>query len=153
MIKNFETVKTQLSELASVINSFKSEAVQLRTIELVLGAPRKKDIPDEGDEETTPQRKPSRRRRVKNEKGEQHKESKKRRAASGAGAVATLSQLAETAFFNKSRTINDIIQHCKHKLARAFKANEFSSKLGRMVRNGELNREKNADNQYEYKKP
>ena len=37
MIENFEQTKKQLSELASVINSFKSEAVQLKIIELILG--------------------------------------------------------------------------------------------------------------------
>ncbi|MES1172570.1 MAG: hypothetical protein ABUL77_04985, partial [Bacteroidota bacterium] len=35
MIKNFEETKLQLAELATVLNSFKSEAVQLRIIELV----------------------------------------------------------------------------------------------------------------------
>ena len=35
MIKNFDVIKEQLKELAGVINSFKSEAVQLRLIELV----------------------------------------------------------------------------------------------------------------------
>ena len=54
---------------------------------------------------------------------------------------------------NKPRTINDLIEHCKHNLARTFKANEFSGKLGRMVRNSELTRKKNTDKQYEYKKP
>jgi len=33
MIKNFEEIKKQLNELSTVINSFKSEAVQLRIIE------------------------------------------------------------------------------------------------------------------------
>ena len=33
MIKNFDELKTQLSDLSSVINSFKSEAVQLRIVE------------------------------------------------------------------------------------------------------------------------
>ena len=37
MIKNFETVKEQLGELAGVVNSFKSEAVQLRIVELIFG--------------------------------------------------------------------------------------------------------------------
>lgn len=36
MIKNFDETKRQLAELATVLNSFKSEAVQLRIIELVL---------------------------------------------------------------------------------------------------------------------
>ena len=62
-------------------------------------------------------------------------------------------QLAESDFFKEPRTINDIIEHCKHNLARSFRANEFSGKLGRMVRNEELKRKKNKDHQYEYKKP
>lgn len=37
MIKNFEIVKKQLSELAGIVNSFKSEAVQLRIVELIFG--------------------------------------------------------------------------------------------------------------------
>src|SRR6266508_7025079 len=78
---------------------------------------------------------------------------KKAKAPGGTGAVATLSQLASGTFFDKPRTIKDLIDHCKHNLARTFKANEFSGKLGRMVRNGELTRKKNADKQYEYKKP
>ncbi|MFC1636071.1 hypothetical protein ACFL5Z_14630 [Planctomycetota bacterium] len=38
MVRNFETVKKELKELAGVVNAFKSEAVQLRIVELVLGA-------------------------------------------------------------------------------------------------------------------
>ena len=38
MIRNFDVIKDQLKELAGVINSFKSEAVQLRLIELVFEA-------------------------------------------------------------------------------------------------------------------
>jgi hypothetical protein len=47
MIKNFENVKAQIAELASVINSFKSEAVQLRIIELVLGTPQEAESTEE----------------------------------------------------------------------------------------------------------
>jgi hypothetical protein len=77
---------------------------------------------------------------------------KPKNAPAGAGAVATLTQLLAGNFFDKPRTINDIIEHCKHNLARTFKPNEFSGKLARMVRNGALTRKKNADKQYEYKK-
>ena len=37
MISNFNEVKMQLAELSEVINKFKSEAVQLRIVEIVLG--------------------------------------------------------------------------------------------------------------------
>ena len=37
MIKNFEEIKEQLRELSEIVNSFTSEAVQLRIVELVFG--------------------------------------------------------------------------------------------------------------------
>jgi hypothetical protein len=152
MIENFETVKKELRELAGVINTFKSEAVQLRIVELILGASaiQKDQIPAK---ETVSQ-KPKRKKQKAATKSADvaGKKGKKKATAAGTGAVATLSQLAEGDFFSKPRTINDIIQHCSTSFARKFKANEFSSKLGRMVRNGKLTRKKNADNQYEYTK-
>jgi hypothetical protein len=144
-------MKKQLGELASVLNAFKSEAVQLRLLDLLLG-------------EETAQEPGKKQRRTKSAKRAQPKAAadatseespgkKKKKAVSGTGAPATLSQLLGTTFFDKPKTINDIIEHCKHNLARTFKANEFSGKLGRMVRSGELTRKKNADKQYEYNKP
>lgn len=38
MMENFESVKKQLTELATVLNGFKSEAVQLCILDLVIGA-------------------------------------------------------------------------------------------------------------------
>jgi hypothetical protein len=35
MLKNIDLIKKQLSELASVINLYKSEAVQLKLVELI----------------------------------------------------------------------------------------------------------------------
>jgi len=153
MIRNFETVKAQLSELAAVINSFKSEAVQLRIIELVLRTPQEGGSGDDATVATSNPNRTPRRKKIKSSGAEQGKDAKKRKTASGTGAVAILTQLAETNFFDKPRTINDIIEHCKKKFARHFKANEFSGKLGRMARHDELTREKNAEKQYEYKKP
>ncbi|HEX9423946.1 MAG TPA: hypothetical protein VF899_11935 [Pyrinomonadaceae bacterium] len=150
MIQNFDKVKTQLGELATVINSFKSEAVQLRIIELILGAQTEETAA--ADVKTTPRR-ATRRNKSQSKRDDASDSPKKAKAPGGTGAVATLSQLASGTFFDKPRTIKDLIDHCKHNLARTFKANEFSGKLGRMVRNGELTRKKNADKQYEYKKP
>lgn len=152
MIKNFETVKAQLSELSSVINLFKSEAVQLRIIELVLGVSQTTNPTDEGGAASATDKKASRLQKTQSVDGERKKDSKKKKVVAGTGAVSALTELASTTFFDKPRTINDIIEHCKHKLARSFKANEFSGKLGRMVRNEELTRQKNAEKQYEYKK-
>ena len=153
MIKNFETVKSQLADLAGVINAFKSEAVQLRIIELVLAGPKEDEPENEPSTQAAGQKKASRRRKTKSSTATTVEGKKAVKSSGGTGAVATLAKIAATDFFAKPRTINDIIEHCKHKLARNFKANEFSGKLGRMVRVGELTRQKNADKQYEYKKP
>ena len=37
MMEKFDSIKKQLTELAGVLNEFKSEAVQLRILDLVLG--------------------------------------------------------------------------------------------------------------------
>lgn len=81
--------------------------------------------------------------------GTEAKTSKKARG-SGHGAVAALSELVDNGFFNKPKTINDIVSHCEEKQARRFKSNEFSGKLGRLTRDGVLDRTKNGDGQYEY---
>lgn len=153
MIQDFETIKSQLSELAPIINSFQCEAVQLRIVELMLGGAAQGDE-DAAESDTKAIRKATpRRRKPKAEIEGEPTSPRKRRASGGSGAVAALIGLVGGDFFDQPRTIGDIIEHCRHNLARTFKANEFSGKLGRLVRNGELVRVKNADNQYEYKKP
>ncbi|MDT8068211.1 MAG: hypothetical protein ROO76_08590 [Terriglobia bacterium] len=146
--------KEQLLELAEVLNKFASEAVQLRVLELVFAEENTShEEPRRGSLSVT--KRPHRIVRRKQEsqpdtEGKKWTEKKKR--GTGSGAPATLTQLVEGTFFDSPRTINDIIEYSKHNLARTFKANEFSGKLARLVRNGALTREKNAENQYEYKK-
>ena len=153
-IEDIEGKKKQLTELASVLNSFKSEAVQLRLLDHLLGEVQV----DEDDQSQDTNHKQSSRRRRNEPKtsaanGQSGTAAKKKPMTSGTGAVATVAQLAEGDFFKKPRTIGDIVAHCKHNLARSFKANEISGKLGQLVRGGQLSRAKNADKQYEYKKP
>jgi hypothetical protein len=152
MIEKFVGMKKQLSELATVLSAFKSEAVQLRILDLVFGEHPPEDMADQPADDKALGRVRVR-RAPKKKKVDAVAPSKKKKASAGTGAPATLTQLLLGNFFDKPRTINDIIEHCKHNLARTFKANEFSGKLGRMVRNGELTRKKNADKQYEYRKP
>lgn len=152
-IEDIQDKKKYLAELATVLNSFKSEAVQLRLLEHLLD-----DIGTlEGQAKPNGDIKSSPRRRRKQPKAQSDNRgagapAKKKLAASGTGAVATVTQLVGGDFFKKPRTIGDILEHCKHNLARSFKANEISGKLGQLVRSKQLTRTKNADNQYEYKK-
>jgi hypothetical protein len=152
MMEEFSAMKGQLSELALVLNKFNSEAVQLRLLDLVFGKAGDQDEPSPAKRERAIRKSPRRKALNVKQEGEAPRE-KRRKGFTGTGAVAALIQLSSTNFFDKPKTINDVIDHCKHHMARTYKANEFSGKLGRMVRNGELTREKNADKQYEYKKP
>ena len=151
MMDKLEGMKKRLSELATVLNEFKSETVQLRILELVLNEESLKDGSDQQQDVSHSSKVPV--QKIVASKKNTGVPGKRKKAAAGAGAPSTLTQLLSGAFFDKPRTINDVIEHCKHNLARTFKANEFSGKLGRMVRDGDLTRKKNADNQYEYKKP
>jgi hypothetical protein len=165
MIDNFDDVKQQLLELATVINSYKSEAVQLRIVELVLGAPA--ELPGSENEGTTPviARSVSRRRRkprspvtrpnatVPGASGTEKTEKKASpKNSSRPGAKATLSKLYENGFFNKPRTLGDLIAHAETNMALKYKQSDFSGSLARYVRDEKLKRVKNADNQYEYTK-
>jgi hypothetical protein len=151
MIEKIETMKKPLAELATVLNAFKSEAVQLRILDHVLNVPAVDDTPRVRSRRSARRAKAQTYSPVPN--GGARSSATKKRAASGAGAPATLSQLLSGTFFNKDRTINDLIEHCRVNLARTFKPNEFSGKLARLVRSGQLTRKKNADKQYEYRKP
>lgn len=153
MFKDFENTKKQLSELADTINKFKSEAVQLRLLELLF------DARPHGIDTRVPEPKPANSRKAKRKQSpvipttESPAKSKvKKQPSSGTGAVALLLRLYSDGFFSTPRTINDICTHASTNLARKIKPNEISGKLGRMVRENELARKKNADNQYEYSK-
>lgn len=164
MIENFSEVKKQLSELSEVINKFKSEAVQLRILEIVLGASRFSVEARTGQandatdvEKKVPRRRTTKRKASPKEPSSDDGESKdagkpKKARRSGQGAVSVLGDLVEQDFFKTAKTIGNIVDHCEQSLARRFKPNEFSGKLGRLTRENVLSRKKNSDNQYEYTK-
>jgi hypothetical protein len=63
MIDNFDIVKKQLGELAQVFNGFKSEAVQLRIVELILSSEQSQPKGDDKDSTTFDSPKTTRRRK------------------------------------------------------------------------------------------
>jgi hypothetical protein len=147
MIENIEEVKNQLKELSEVINSFTSEAVQLRIIELVFNAPQKEAPDITAQESEYPS--PHPRRRIKSKVRSLPTD----RAANGEGPVSTLAKLADSDFFDRPQSIRAIIEHCEINFAKKIKQSDISGKLAKMVREGTLKREKNAEGQYEYSKP
>ena len=129
MIENIDSIKKYLGELATVLNAFKSEAVQLRVLDYVLNQPPLGGTDNER-RRTRTSGKPRATRTASHRTAEGAISAKRKKAPTGTGAPATLTQLLAGTFFDKPRTINDIIEHCKHNLARTFKANEFSRKTG-----------------------
>jgi hypothetical protein len=161
MIKNFTELRKQLEELSSVINSFKSEAVQLRIVELIFTgeAESEAEEPRQDDSESTTssgKRRGGRRRApAKKVDAKSTKGGIQKKATRGGrkGPATILGELIDEGFFQKKRTIGDVIQHTSSQKARTFRANELSGPLGRFVRDKRLKRDKNADGQYEYQKP
>ncbi len=152
MFKDFETKKAQLTELAEIISKFKSEAVQLRLVELIFAGGVIE--PSATSQRETPSHKTPvktrRKSRIKQTSKVVDGAGAKKRASSGDGAVATLMNTFDEGYFKQPRSISDICAHCEVNLARRIKPNEISGKLGRMVRSRQLSRTKNSDNQYVY---
>lgn len=153
MIKNFAELQKQLKELSSTVNAFKSEAVQLRVVELILGGVADEDkAPANSGSQLAPRRIASRGRRKKKKAAKGADVAKKSSSRSHKGAARILDELIADGFFQKKRIINDIMKHCSSQKARTFKANELSSPLARFVREKRLKRDQNPDGQYEYHK-
>lgn len=150
MIKNFEEIKVQLKDLSEIVNSFKSEAVQLRIVELIFGLESEIEENSRGEAESAPKKRKVAKRKTPKKSDTNTATKKTGNKPSGQGAVATLIKLVEGNFFDEPKSIGDIVEHCDLHLARKFKTNEFSGKLARLVRDGSLTRTKNSEEQYEY---
>lgn len=157
MIKDFETVRNQLKELAEVINAFKSEAVQLRIIDLVIGgaplaakleAPPATIPPANGG--AKPQTRKRSRKTAKVDSSGSTPKTTRAPAKGRPGGKATLDALVADGFFKSPKTIGQIVEHCDTSLAMKYKQSDFSGPLMRLVREKRLTRKKNTDGQYEY---
>ena len=161
MLANFEQLKDQIRQLADVVNAFKSEAVQLLVVQLLLSAELSAAEPDEEPklpaEAAKGKRPRSRSTKAPNaDPGGTKAPPKERKAAAGVGkpgGTATLTRLIGDGFFGKPKTIKEIVDHCQTKLALKFTQPAFSGPLIRAVRDGKLKRGKNKDGQFEYSKP
>jgi hypothetical protein len=154
MLKNIELIKTQLSELASVINLYKSEAVQLKIVDLVF-----KHAMGEDSSETNREAN-GRRKLVKAKKRKAGSNANRRtekttgtgkKKSSRLGTAAALQRLLDIGYFKSKRRLGDIASYCETKLASPIKRTALSGPLARLVHDGKLDRDKNKeDGQYEY---
>ena len=142
MSKHIEKLKKQLTEISEVVNSFKSEAVQLKIIDRLLDVLVEFDKNDaEGTE-------------LFNKKGHKRDESDNYPFAQGRkkpGATKILNQLLSTDFFSTPRSISSIATYCKDNFDSDFKTSELSGILLKLANEHKLRRERSNDNnRFEY---
>lgn len=155
MIKDFEQVKKQLMDLSQAVNAFKSEAVQLRIVELLFkSASIDGEASNDDQSQTDVQGKKTKKRRKKKFSPVAPSSSNKKptKTKSGGGATDVLRQLVTDGYFKNPKQIGEIVDHCKVKLAKSFKANELSPGLLKLVREKVLDRDKDKEtSQFKYR--
>jgi hypothetical protein len=142
MSKHIEKLKKQLTEISEVVNSFKSEAVQLKIVDRLLDVLVEFDRTDaEGTE-------------LLSKKGQKRDENDNYPFAHGRkkpGATKILNQLLSTDFFVTPRSISSIATYCKDNFDSEFKTSELSGILLKLANENKLRRERSHDNnRFEY---
>lgn len=153
MNKSFDEIKEKLTEFSLLLDVFKSEAVQVKVIEKLLD-----EYFDEGRSKSQfgyslngGDDQFARRGRPRKEVLTAEERDEKNRNNRALGATKVLTQLFEDGYFESKRQIGDIIRHSWEKLNSDVKATEVSGLLLRFVKEGKLDRDKNADNnRFEY---
>ena len=135
MSKNTEKLKTQLLEISEVVNSFKSEAVQLKIIEKLLDTIAEENRVENGDH-STHNKQETLTKGIYNKKP---------------GATKILYQLLSGEFFSQARTISAIAEYCREQFKANFKTSELSGILLKLANENKLVRQRSHDNnRFEY---
>jgi len=146
MSKHIEKLKKQLLEISEVVNSFRSEAVQVKVIDRLLDAmiESEKGEIDGADAFN---------RRVRRTKQTDDDENLSTNGRKKPGATKVLNQLLLTDFFNSSHSISEIADYCKENYNSDFKTSELSGILLKLAKENKLKRERSDDNnRFEYVK-
>lgn len=144
MSKHIEKLKKQLVELSEVVNSFKSEAVQVRVVDRLLDAMIEFEKADTDGVEIFAKKgfKP----RTEDDGG-----FSPARRAKKPGATKVLNQLLATDFFDVARSISSIATYCKDNYDSEFKTSELSGIVLKLANENKLRRERsNENNRFEY---
>ncbi|MCC8408951.1 hypothetical protein LJ707_08410 [Mucilaginibacter sp. UR6-1] len=128
-----EKLKKQLAEISEVVNTFKSEAVQVKIAEKLFDVLIDADRFEDGDLSKRAQRFRA--------DGETTGLVRKK-----PGATRVLNQLLATDFFDVPRSISSIANYCKENYDSDFKTSELSGILLKLVNEDKLRREKSRDN-------
>lgn len=144
MSKHIEKLKKQLLEISEVVNSFRSEAVQVKVVDRLLDAM----IESEKGESDSADASSRRVRRTRQIDDDEHHSNNGRKKP---GATKVLNQLLMTDFFNSSHSISEIADYCKESYDSDFKTSELSGILLKLAKENKLKRERSNDNnRFEY---
>ncbi len=143
MNKQMEKLKKQLAEISEVVNTFKSEAVQVKIAEKLFDV--LIDIEKPEDESAD-----YRRLRRSNDAESISGPSSRKKP----GATRILNQMLSTDFFDTPRSISSIASYCREHYDSDFKTSELSGILLKLANENKLRREKSKDNnRFDYIKP
>jgi hypothetical protein len=149
MIKNFDEIKKQLSELTDVINGYKSETVQLKIMEALLssfGSSNSRTIETSAKEGTPPPTKPAGKKQSKTP-------NVGNASAAGSGRTkpkAAILKLISDGYFAKRRTAPQVQADIKDNIAVTLSVAAIQNALNRLLHDKTIQRGKNSDDQYEY---
>jgi hypothetical protein len=144
MSKHIEKLKKQLIEISEVVNSFRSEAVQVRVVDRLLDAMIEFEKGDIDGAEIF-NKKSLKQRLDEDANYSAGKEGKK------PGATKVLNQLLSTDFFDIPHSISSIATYCKDNFDSNFKTSELSGILLKLANEHKLRRERsNENNRFEY---
>jgi len=145
MSKHIEKLKKQLSEISEVVNSFRSEAVQVKIIDRFLDAIIESE---KGEVEGTDV---FSKRGRKPRSGDEDESTPSSQGRKKPGATKILNQLLATDFFNVRHSISAIADYCKEHYDSDFKTSELSGILLKLAKENKLRRERSNDNnRFEY---
>lgn len=149
MTKLDENLKTQLLDLAEILNAFKSEAIQVKIAEKLLDNILLEVLPQANQEV---QNYASRRaKRISQNKEWQPDLPLRERKPTG--ATKAMYRLLNTDFFDQPQSISAIANRYKEEFNEEFKTSEISGILLKSVKDNVLKREKNQSNKrFEYVK-
>ncbi|MDB5000977.1 MAG: hypothetical protein JWR76_2054 [Mucilaginibacter sp.] len=144
MNRQIEKLKKQLTEIAEVVNSFQSEAVQVRVVDRLLDEIMETEkLETEGSEVFN---KKVRRSRTGNDRQQPSQQGRKK-----PGATKVLNQLLAGDFFTQPHSISSIADYCKDNFNSDFKTSELSGILLKLAKENKLKRERsNENNRFEY---
>jgi len=144
MSKHIEKLKKQLMDISEVVNSFKSEAVQVKVVDRLLDALMELEKTDGDGAEVFI-------KRGYKQRGGDEGNYAYARGPKKPGATKILNQLLSTDFFDTARSISSIANYCKDNFDSEFKTSELSGILLKLANEGKLRRERsNENNRFEY---